>query len=368
MRKITAGLLLLTPHITINTRDNRNTHSLTSNLIGKNKDDAIALAASKNLLAPRFSSLLKKSGAWLAYLDRSLAIGLPGADAANTVKPNNPFEELSYNKGDDAESIDEFSKAVRKQYSVFSNKNAYDPKKFNDAVIMIYGEYHSVPLLPSIRNGRGALLLESPDLDRCLEKHRLHPENICKNIDLFDSHLLAVSTYKLYQELKTLVLQLDPTEHREIEKKSKAKKASATALIEEMMDFVDAKYMIIYSSTNKNTQKKLDDSYRSVISHYAENDSLVWASLQERDVGMVSEAKKVIAALKNGEATTIIVGNLHVKAIYNALAIEFPDHAIVACFINKHLAALGRDGRREFLKDINGDPVDTRSKITKTEL
>jgi hypothetical protein len=85
---------------------------------------------------------------------------------------------------------------------------------------------------------------------------------------------------------------------------------------------------------------------------------------------MARQAKKVIEAQKKGESATIIVGNIHVKSIFNQLSEDFPEHSIVACFSNKHLVTLSRNGRVELVKGIEAKRVkpEQEMKDIKTEL
>ncbi len=368
MRITTAGILLLLPRLASNTNGSRNNNLSLSNLIEKGTENNFLVPPySKNSSPLQLSGILQKGSRLLERLDHGLSIGLPGADAAIFRKSKNHFEELSYNKGDDAESIDEFAKSVSQEYTVFSNKNAHNANKFKTKVIMIYGESHTSPLLPSIRNGKGALLLESSDLNRCLEKHKLYPDNICKHIDTLGTSILDTSTINLHSSVRALIQQMDPKKYQKIEKRRKDQKISSVLTLQEMMIYVNNNFKRIYLARNKNDQKKLMECYRLANSNYEENKKLQKSTLQDRDTAMVHEAKKIISTQANGEATTIVVGNAHVKGIFNALAKEFPEHAIVGCFTN-HSPTVRRDAKDELVKGINAAPVKIPQKRIKTEL
>jgi hypothetical protein len=366
MRIITAGVLLSLPRLTGNTVEHRPNLPLILNSIKKETKYIPESTNYSRRYPSQLAGMLKAGEVLIAKLDRSLTIGPPCVGAINFRKSKSPLEPLSYNKGDDAESIDDFAKAVHHEYVVYSNKNAHNKKIFKSKIIMIYGESHAFPRLPSIRNGRGALLLENPDMDQCLEKHKLYAGNVCKHIDIVDTSMLHVSGNKLYLSFRELVRQLDPKEYKRLDNKRKEPNVPSTLILQETMDFVNKNFKRIYALKDENTRKKLADSYTLADLNYKEDNELKWATLQKRDAGMALEAKKIIDVQKDGEATTIIVGNAHVKGLFNALEKEFPQHAIVGCFTND-ITAAGRNNK-EHIKGINAKQVNISPDKNKSEL
>ena len=307
---------------------------------------------------------MQGSQALASALDEILpAIRLAGADAANADVATGRMEKYAYNKGDDAQSIEEYASAVTKEFAVFSNKNCRDPEKFNQKVIMVYGEVHTDPLIPSIRNGKGALLLESADLSRCLKKHALHKSNICANIDKFDPDALLKQVAALMQVLKSLIGQLDRAESARIEAlERRHAEGSVYTILNAMAEFVHHNYdSISAAEKNPGVRKHLEEQRLAYERERGKFDQMVATSVAGRDVGMAEEAKKIIAAQKPGETATIIVGGLHVKGVFNYLAKEFPDHAAVACYAKKHLALLSGDERKQLVAGIQAQFISPKS-------
>ncbi len=334
--------------------------------VGDVKQDSNLAGSAALSLSSSFRWLVDGSQALASALDEIFpAIRLAGADAANTEAEAGRMEKYAYNKGDDARSIEEYASAVTKEYSVFSNKNCRDPEKFNQKVIMVYGEIHTDPLIPSIRSGKGALLLESADLNRCLKKHSLHKENICANIDKFDPNALIKQVAALMGVLKGLIGQLDRAESARIEELDRQHaEGSVYTILNAMIEFVHYNYdSISAAEKSPSVRNHLEETRLAYERERDKFNQMVATSVSGRDVGMAEEAKKVIAAQKPGETATIIVGGLHVKGVFNYLAKEFPDHAAVACYAKKHLALLNGNERKQLVAGIQAQFVSPKSAV-----
>lgn len=277
-------------------------------------------------------------------------LSLPVAEAVDVDSRGNPQERYSYEKGDDARSFMDFKRAVRQEYVVNSNRAALDAAKFNEQAIMIYGDHHGSPLIPSIRNDHGVLLLESKDMNRCLEKHRRFDDNKCLSIDPIDDNAAVRYFGPLYKAAQSLMAALDPAAAERLERKAHESHGSVPGYINDVLMHMDANFDRIVSTKDAAARKKLLKAHDEVKAALEDSNRQVASSMAMRDAGMAERAIKTIVDLRAGQSVTIVLGDLHVLTMFDALGQAYPELPIVCCAFAGNLDSGSRSQRHQELE------------------
>lgn len=251
------------------------------------------------------------------------------------VKANdNPLEQLSYNKGDQAKSLKEFSKEVQEDYQVNGNRAARNNRKFSERAIMIYGEEHTDIRIPSIRNNKGALLLESDDARLCLNKHKHFESNLHLHIDSqtdADTH----NRYRPFiHALTDLVDSIDYLACDRIRSEIKPTD-SGHVYINKLLDFVEGNFEKAYQGKLEWERPWFKIQHDRVFELKAALLKDIESGLDARNEHMIDQASQVIAKLADDESATIVVGARDLKPIAEALNKKFGRQMpVVACLPN----------------------------------
>ena len=290
------------------------------------------------------------------------AISLPGADAAIIDLSASSIEAASYNKGDKARTVEDFAYQLRDEFVVFANKKALDPENFTKKnAIFIYTEIHTTPMIPSLRTEPGSFLTEPPVSHRCLEKHKLHPDNICKNIDIAGTTNSEIKNAhdEFYHYARILIQFLDVAEHNKLEEivNNLHETLMFPHLHERMFSFLDQRYQNILATKHPLEQKVLESLYRTVDSSWSEYQAVLVRTMDTRDRGMISEAKKWINAQGEGAGTTVLVGAAHGLAIAKGLEQAYPDRALVLC-IRKDFVYSTYQEQKAFKSDLTNSNLE----------
>lgn len=246
----------------------------------------------------------------------------------------NPLESLSYTKGDQATSLKEFTEAVSADYQVHGNRAARNNKKFSNRAIMIYGENHLDIRIPSLRNNKGAFLVESDDSRLQLEKHQQFASNTHQHID-------AVSDKDIQQSYRPFVYML--TEMAEsIDYDSVDQIRSELKPTDSGHVFVSKLIKFVKENFEQASNKKLEwerpwfkIQYDRLFQAHDALAKELEANFPDREAHMIEQTTKAIAQLKEDESATIVIGAAHLKPIAEALNRKFGKTTpIVACLPN----------------------------------
>lgn len=242
---------------------------------------------------------------------------------------SNPLAKYDYRKGDQAKTLDEFKTALAGDFLVTANKAAQDPETFNKNPIMIYGEIHNDPKVPSLRTPKGVLLLESESPDRCMPKHKLDSANRCIFIDT-EKAIITEAIINVYKKAATIVDLINPKTISEIKSKVESSSGQLTAAIHMAEEFVKDNFNHAYQRCSS-PEKKLHltesrDAFYKAID--ASNDVTINTN-RHREKAMLQHCKVAIEQLPSDASATIVVGDLHSRFLANQLSKKFPDKAIV---------------------------------------
>jgi hypothetical protein len=299
----------------------------------------------------RVVDFLKQEGKVLdAFLGNILR--LPGAEAADISlgRSKKYMESRSYTKGDGAKSVQEFSDAVKNEFYVFSNKNALESNKFMHAnAIFVWGENHANVMIPGHRTERGTLLAEDPHSERCLEKHLLHPDNKCKNIDIVDNTGADKAILALHASVQKLIHHLDAEKGKEFHQLA-GHGNSVAALLHQMQIFLNNNFDRIYSSQSPHIRQQTDIFTREVQLASDKYNTEIQSTLNKRDEVMINEAAKMIKAEGPGVSTTVLLGAGHAGAVSNGLMEKFRHRAMVVCIPKVVLDNMSKAERAAFQK------------------
>ena len=242
---------------------------------------------------------------------------------------SNPLAHCDYRKGDEATTFGEFKKALKGDYEVTCNKAAKNPEIFNKNPIMIYGERHDTPKIPSFRTPKGVLLLESDNPDRCVPKHKLHSSNRCVVIDKKRPLGLEAAIKDCAKKGKELVNLIDPKAMVQMEDKVWASSRETNALISEIYNFLVKSFGSAHAQASPRKKLLLDKAADAFQAAFELNLKVMKESITDRDKNMLMESEAAIKHLDPDASATIVVGSMHSDYLFENLSKKFPDRAVV---------------------------------------
>jgi hypothetical protein len=282
-----------------------------------------------------YAALLAVMGAsYAGYRGKTIPLSQPQVKVPQPAAPKVPehIMKLDYSKGDDASSLEELTRAVGKDYTITPNELAKDPSSFEKGQILVMGEDHRNARLPGIPGGRGAVLLESEDPNRCLlPKYTQDPSNVCEHIDkgkkVIDKKLMESMT-DIHRTGDKLLSLIDPSVMGKLKANVNAQQ-SVWLLFTAMSDYSHQHFDQAFGAANNKEKQALlvaRDEFHQAING---NNQLVSSTAGFRDKAMIEEATKVIKNLDDDAGAAVVVGDLHADPIAKKLAQEFPDRPVV---------------------------------------
>ena len=294
-------------------------------------------------LNPVMARLLAKQPSQVACAMLKSLSSRPRTCAAPQAKPtpakvelpptpaSNPLARFDYRKGDDASTVQKFAKAVKNEFTVTSNEAAKNPETFRKNPIMVYGEDHRQPVIPSLRTPRGVLLLESNDPNRCLPKHVMHKANQCISIDKSKLDMVPLIE-SCYRRAKKALDLIKPGEAKRIEDQVNKNGGQATAYLNEALQFIDKSTDAAIQRCHSNMEaEKLLEAVYSFYDSVNEFNSILTANRNggKRDLTMLRECNQAISQLPENASASIVVGAVHAPFLANELAKKYPERAVV---------------------------------------
>ena len=245
---------------------------------------------------------------------------------------SNPLAKFDYRKGDEASTVQEFAKAVKGDFIVTPNKNAKNPELFRKNPIVVYGENHIEPVVPSLRTPKGVLLLESDDPDRCMPKHKMDISNSCTVIDKDKATELAI--LKDFQtNLEKLVNLIEPDHMDTIIELAHENGLNDHAITEIATKFIDGTYPTILKNSSPAEKKVLESTHNKLQQLMLKLNERLQRVGSNRDQSMLKECKRAIAKLPEDASATIVVGVLHSRYLATKLSDKFTDRAVVLAVV-----------------------------------
>lgn len=254
-----------------------------------------------------------------------------GSSLEQVPADTNPFETLSYSKGDKAKSIKAFTEAVKGDYQVKSNRAARNDKKFASKAIMIYGEEHTDIRIPSIRNNKGVLLTESDEKRLQLSKHQQFEGNAHQHIDLITDEDIQQSYRPFVYALTEFAESMDYEAVQQIRSELKPTD-SGHVFINKLLSFVENNFEKAYNHKLEWERPWFKMQHDRLFTLKEAISQDVRANLDKRNDHMITKATEIIAKLDDDESATIVVGARHLKPIAEALNQKFGRKTpVVAC-------------------------------------
>lgn len=239
----------------------------------------------------------------------------------------------SYEKGDNATTVQGFCNAIQDDFQVEFNTVALDPEAFKSRIV-IYGENHLDVKLPSIPNGKGVVLFEPSNLNRrCIEKYKRCRSNQCLSIDGEITKESQAAEKKL-SSLADLLIELNTTFFDELLQKQKPAGSIHHFLVEGFY-YAAENYEAIYSAKSFEGKKKLTTLYERLMTASDELTRALHEGLPARDAHMLNEAIRIIRSRSLEDGVTIVLGDSHVAHMFYGLKEYFPHRAIVLCRLKK---------------------------------
>jgi hypothetical protein len=244
--------------------------------------------------------------------------------------------KYDYTKGDDARTVQEFAEAIKGDYKVTYNNNALKPDVFTTNPIMVYGEIHTHPKLPSLRNpeGKGAVLLESNHPEFCrLEKYNQHPSNVCEHIDTVEEKVvteLARSLLNIATKQKELIGLIHSKGLSHVKARVDPSHDSAWPLIMAMDSFIETYFQTVYDYASPEKKGALAAAYQAFLGAVDDNNRLVSSKDGEREDIMAENAIQAIQGQDDDAAAIVVVGDAHRESVTKKLENAFAERAIVS--------------------------------------
>lgn len=244
--------------------------------------------------------------------------------------------KYDYTKGDDALTVQEFAEAVKGDYKVTYNKNALKSGVFTTNPIMIYGEDHTHPTLPSLRNpeGKGAVLLESNQPEFCrLEKYNRKPSNVCEHIDTVEKKVVAElerSLFNIATKQEELISLIHSKGLSHIKARVDPSHDSPWPLIMEMDRFIDTYFQTVHDYASPEKKRALAVAYQAFLDAVDDNLRLVNSKDGEREDIMAENAIQAIQNQDDDAAAVVVVGDAHRESITKKLENVFAERAVVS--------------------------------------
>lgn len=262
-----------------------------------------------------------------------------GSDTLKAVSPkvplpltpaSNPMAKYDYRKGDEATTVEAFTEALKDDFRVTSNKQAKIPEIFTKNPIMVYGEVHSEPTIPSLRTPKGVLLLESEDPNRCMPKHKLDISNRCISIDTKKADMSG-TVIECARHAQTIVELIKPGAMAKIMSRVAASSGQATAMIQEAYNFVNEGFDAAYIKSSSPRERAVLEKARNTFfdSVHAFDQMLLEARGGDRDQSMMLKCETAIRQLPTDASATVVVGDIHSQFLAKQLSKQFPDRAVV---------------------------------------
>ncbi|MDX1669922.1 MAG: hypothetical protein R3194_10920 [Limnobacter sp.] len=243
---------------------------------------------------------------------------------------------MSYNAGDDSQSIEQFTQAVANDYSVYCNALAKQPHRFTRQCAVIYGEVHTEVKIPSIRNGKGVLLTESDDPNLWLNKHQAHTGNRMIHLDSQTSEDIGWWYAPLIQRLNDMINEIDSQALRQI-RSSISPTDSGHTVLEKMLEFVKQNFESARARRPDWEIPYFDYKYNKILELDSSIEQTILEQLPDRDPHMAAVAIKAIRELAPDESATLVVGARHVRPLAHALQAEFGDDLPIVVCLPKRL-------------------------------
>lgn len=284
-----------------------------------------------NLPHPIQSSCAFLANALLARLQIDAFSSMPDGQAPllETTAPTRPtsvLEPLSYNQGDQAQTVEQFAKELSGEYRVRSNSLAKQPERFNQQCLVIYGEIHTDVKIPSLRNGKGILLSESDDPNLWLAKHQSHASNRMVHLDNQTDAEIAQRYAPLMTRLTDLIHEIDSEALSKIYGRADATTSGHT-ILNQMLEFVEQHFDEAKARKLQWEIPFFEKRLQDVRTIYTSIERQISENLQARDQHMIGVASRAISQLAPDESATVVVGARHVRPLADALHAQF-GHAI----------------------------------------
>jgi hypothetical protein len=241
------------------------------------------------------------------------------------------FERFSYDKGDDAKTIEEFKQALAGDYRLTFNEAAKDPEKFKHR-ISVYGEDHARIKLPSIPGGHGVAMFEHKSPERCIGKYTAHETNRCVAIDLPDMTPEDEAIRELVGAWQAVLDVIGPQAHNDVIDQLGVV-PSGSLYIGKARKHVLSKMSDVFASGDRERIDTFNEKLFATAPYEAKLQQTLASRMVIRDEYMSEQSASNIRGLSAEEAAIIVVGDAHANAIYDRLAKEFPDRAVVKCNI-----------------------------------
>ncbi len=245
---------------------------------------------------------------------------------------SNRYAKYDYRKGDHAKTLDQFKQSVQNEYKITSNANGKSDELLNKNPIIVYGEIHSQPLVPSFRGEKGLLLLESKDPEKCLPKHKMHASNTCVYIDKAAKNSEQATINSLHNcinKATTLLELIKPGQMKLIEESVRKTSGQTTAIIQYAFQFSETQFPLVFTTANKIQQEKLIAAKNNFQESLNELNQLITSNFGNRENTMLEESIQAISKSGEDHSAIAVVGAIHAKHLAKGLAKQFPERAVI---------------------------------------